>query len=102
MHTRAHSFSQTWAGTPVGQSSFTAELEHHDTCFLSFEEAPTTHACMERDTVCVSVIGTIYLFQNVGKYKNISRMEWEFGISRCKLLYTGWINNKVLLYSTGN
>ena len=29
-------------------------------------------------------------------------MEWEFGISRCKLLYIGWINNKVLLYSTGN
>ena len=27
---------------------------------------------------------------------------WEFGISRCKLLYIGWINNKVLLYSTGN
>ena len=30
------------------------------------------------------------------------RMEWEAGISRCKLLYTEWINNKVLLYSTGN
>ena len=30
------------------------------------------------------------------------RMEWEFGISKCKLLYIGWINNKVLLYSTGN
>ena len=29
-------------------------------------------------------------------------MEWEFGISRCKLLYTEWINNKVLLYSTGS
>ena len=28
-------------------------------------------------------------------------MDWEFGISRCKLLYV-WINNKVLLYSTGN
>ena len=26
----------------------------------------------------------------------------EFGINRCKLLYIGWINNKVLLYSTGN
>ena len=26
----------------------------------------------------------------------------EFGISRCKLLYMGWINNKVLLFSTGN
>ena len=29
-------------------------------------------------------------------------MDWEFGISRCKLVYTGWINNKVLLCSTGN
>ena len=29
-------------------------------------------------------------------------MEWEFGICRCKLLYREWINNKVLLYSTGN
>ena len=27
--------------------------------------------------------------------------DWEFGISRCKLLYIGWIN-KILLYSTGN
>ena len=26
----------------------------------------------------------------------------EFGISRCKLFYTECINNKVLLYSTGN
>ena len=29
-------------------------------------------------------------------------MEWEAGFSRCKLLYTEWINNKVLLYSTEN
>ena len=29
-------------------------------------------------------------------------MDWEFGISRYKLLYTEWMNNKVLLYSTGN
>ena len=29
-------------------------------------------------------------------------MEWEFGISRCKLLYREWKNNKVLLYRTGN
>ena len=29
-------------------------------------------------------------------------MDWEFGISRCKLLYIGWINNQVLLYSIGN
>ena len=29
-------------------------------------------------------------------------MDWKFEVSRCKLLYIGWINNKVLLYSTGN
>ena len=29
-------------------------------------------------------------------------MEREVGVSRYKLLYTGWINYKVLLYSTGN
>ena len=28
-------------------------------------------------------------------------MDWVFGTSRCKLLYTEWIN-KVLLYSTEN
>ena len=28
--------------------------------------------------------------------------DWEFGISRCKLLYTGQINSKVPLCSTGN
>ena len=28
--------------------------------------------------------------------------DWDVGISRCKLLYTGWINNKVPLYCTGN
>ena len=29
-------------------------------------------------------------------------MDWEFGISRCKLLFREWINIKVPLYSTGN
>ena len=29
-------------------------------------------------------------------------MIWGFKIRRCKLFHTQWINNKVLLYSTGN
>ena len=29
-------------------------------------------------------------------------MDWEFGVSICKLLYIGCINNKILVYSTGN
>ena len=28
--------------------------------------------------------------------------DWEFGISKCKLLYIGWINSKDRLYTTGN
>ena len=23
--------------------------------------------------------------------------DWKFGVNRCKLVHTGWINNKVLL-----
>ena len=30
------------------------------------------------------------------------QMEEEFEVSRCKLLYIDWTNNKVLLYNTGN
>ena len=29
-------------------------------------------------------------------------MNWEFRVGRCKLLCIEWINNKVLLDSTGN
>ena len=31
-----------------------------------------------------------------------SGIDWEFGVSRRKLLHLEWINNKTLLYSTGN
>ena len=38
----------------------------------------------------------------VAKGEDGGRMDWEFGISRCKLVYLEWINNNVLLYRTGN
>ena len=39
----------------------------------------------------------------VAKGKGVGGVrEWEAGVSRCKLFYMEWINNKVLLYSTGN
>ena len=34
--------------------------------------------------------------------EGVGGMDWEFGISICKLLYVEWINNKALLYSTWN
>ena len=30
------------------------------------------------------------------------QMDWKFGVSRYKLLYIEWINNKVPLYNTGD
>ena len=30
------------------------------------------------------------------------KMDWEFGISRCKLLHIEWLNNKVLLCRLGS
>ena len=29
-------------------------------------------------------------------------MDWEFGVSRHKLLHLEWISNEIILYSTGN
>ena len=29
-------------------------------------------------------------------------IEWEVGVSRHRLLYIEWINNKILLYNTEN
>ena len=29
-------------------------------------------------------------------------VEWEAGVSRCELLYIGWVNSKVLLDGTEN
>ena len=31
-----------------------------------------------------------------------SGMDWEFGVSRCKLLHLEGISNEILLYNTGN
>ena len=31
-----------------------------------------------------------------------NRMDWEFGVSGCKLLHLEWISNELLLYSTGS
>ena len=31
-----------------------------------------------------------------------SGMDWEFGVSKSKLLHLEWISHEVLLYSTGN
>ena len=36
------------------------------------------------------------------KEKGESGRDWDFGVSRCKLLHLEWRSNEVLQYSTGN
>ena len=38
----------------------------------------------------------------VAELEGLGEERSESVVRRCKLLYIGWINNKVLLYSTGN
>ena len=38
----------------------------------------------------------------IAKGEGKGGMDWEFRISRCKLLHLECIGNEVLLYSTGN
>ena len=38
----------------------------------------------------------------VAKGEERSRMDWEYGVGRWKLLHLKWTRNEVLLYSTGN
>ena len=45
----------------------------------------------------ISVFSSVVILDSRDK----GRMDWEFGISRCKLFYAEWIN-RVLFYSTGN
>ena len=35
-------------------------------------------------------------------FKGGNGMDWESGVSRCKLVHLEWISNKVLLYNTGS
>ena len=49
------------------------------------------HSHRQSNTLVVAKVGG----GGVGK-------DWEFGIRRCKLLYIRWINNRLLLYGTGN
>ena len=40
--------------------------------------------------------------QEGGEGRGRREMDWDLGVGRCKLLHLEWINNEVLLCSTGN
>ena len=55
-----------------------------------------------RSRICFLIEESVYNWVVVKRGGVGEGTEWEAGVSRCKLLYIEWINNKVLLYSTGN
>ena len=61
---------------------------------LEYDTNPSMHRNRNTDTERRAVVAS-------GEQSGEGQ-DWEFGISRCKLLCIGWINNKVLLYSIGN
>ena len=56
---------------------------------MNFQETETDSQALETD-----------LWFPEGRWSR-REMDWELGSSRFKLLYIGWINNKVLLDRTG-
>ena len=50
----------------------------------------------------LSAVCYTHIFCNGDVHEGGGGKDWEFGINRGKLLCIGWLNNKVLLYSTGN
>ena len=69
---------------------------------LNIYQHTTGHWCFARVTDKCWLLDTENRLM-VAKGEGVGgRMDWEFGVSRGKLLHIAWINNKVLLYSTRN
>ena len=80
---------------------------------------PATGMDLEKDKYHITYMWNLKQSTNEHMHKTetdpkIQRKDWrlprgyrggkdgEFGVIRCKLLYIGWIDNKSLLYSTGD
>ena len=65
-------------------------------CVLFTKSSKSNWVGPSRKTVVLLIKGTD--FREGGG----SEIDWEFGVSRCKLLHSEWIGFEVLLYSPGN
>ena len=73
-----------------------------DLCVYDFSyKAPSAWTEPISGTVAMSPLKPLARWMII-KYGGWGREGPEFGVSRCKLVYIGWINNKVLLCGTGN
>ena len=61
-------------------------------------DSASSDYCLVRNTG----LSDFPIFKSISGIGGGGGKDWEFGISRCKLLYIGWINDKVILYSTRN
>ena len=91
-------FAATWMDLEIIILSMSDRERHisYDITFMWNLKENDTNELTETDSQTSKT--DLWLPRGRGEWE---RMDWELGISRCKLLYIGWINNKVLLYDTG-
>ena len=93
-------FAATWTDLEIIILSEVSQTETSITWYHFFVESEIRHIWTN-----IQNINRLTDIENspvVAKGEDGGRMDWEFGISRCKLVYLEWINNNVLLYRTGN
>ena len=70
---------------------------HYDITYMWNLKYDTNELIYETETDSLTQEADLWLPREL---EGGREMNWEFGISRCKLLHTEWINNKVPLQST--
>ena len=93
-------FAVTWMNTEILILNKVRKRKTSTVCYQFYAESKIWHKWTHRWNR-----NTLTYTDNklvVAKGEEDGRgMDWEFGARRCKLLHIAWINNKVLLYSTG-
>ena len=84
-----------------------SDLFHEEKLFLIFNYFYSMFLWFLSFVSCLRKSSPIQSYKRISLWSPRGRgegkaMDWEFGIDRCKLLHLKWINNKVLVYSTGN
>ena len=91
---------------------FLAFLIHHQNCWLCTIPSKVNMLVIPNYSPCSqSHFPLLEMANNQGIYDRLvvakgkgrgSGVDWEFEVSRCKILHLEWMRKEILLYSTGN
>ena len=91
--------SSNMDGTRSSHTKWSQKEKDNTICYHFYVESKLWHTWtyLENRNRLTDVENTLVVAKGEG---GGSGMDWEFGVSRCKLLHLEWISNDVLLYST--